>query len=144
MIHISQLQRDNILSAKKMWNSVPERNVVPHLATWNYVPNSRAKRLKAPTCKTVACFGGWCAWWPTFMAQGIKANPEGAPVIDGDEDRSVSQKLFGFPGLFIRRGRADADLEFQDKYIHDYLESSDWKIVMNRIDHMLKNSVVTL
>ena len=144
MIEVTQLQRDNAISAKEMWLTVPEANVVPRLATWNYYHDAKIKRPKAPTCKTIACFGGWCAWWPAFQAQGIKADPVGMPVIHENEDQSVCFTLFGVYRLFISRGRAEADESFKSRSKQEYEEASDWKIIMNRIDYLIQNTVVTL
>lgn len=94
----------NVESAQIMWASVPELNV--SLGSWRQTPDTGA-----PGCGTICCFGGWCAWWPEFMAQGVEATRGGAPCLVTKDQAytsvqdytAVSAMLFGEPGMFDTR-----------------------------------------
>ena len=122
-IKVTQRQRDNaLLMLHKYWPSVPEANVVPQLATWRY-DSARRK----PTCKTVACFGGWCAVVPEFQAQGARpVRGVGAPNVS-------SFDLFGEPGLFSSRGRFESDADFT---------GTDHELVTRRLQWLIAHSEV--
>lgn len=98
---VTQQQRDNLLEALNvMWPSVPKRNVARNLGYWR-----TGGETHPPDCHTIACFGGWCAWWPTFRAQGVCANWDGRPSLSGcDSANDVSRALFGYDYLFAPRG----------------------------------------
>ena len=134
MINVTQLQRSNILSAREMWLTVPEANVIEGLKSWR---KDVAIAHTAPTCDTLACFGGWCAWWPEFRAQGVVVNTFGSPRIHSLKDLFVDEELFGSRIMFNLRGLHVADKN------KSKAKWSDWRIVLNRIDHLIKNSVVT-
>jgi len=69
-IQVTAQQRANALDALNvMWPSVPPENVYPDLLDWR-----KAGHGTVPDCGTVACFGGWCEWWPPFREQ-MKLEP---------------------------------------------------------------------
>jgi hypothetical protein len=125
-------QRANTLEALNvMWPSVPEKNVYPSLADWR-----RGESNARPTCGTVACFGGWCAWWPGFRAQGIRPAYGGAPTSDaGGFSTDASEHLFGDEWLFCCRGHWLIPF-------HESEQISDHEIVTRRLRWLLKNSEV--
>ena len=127
---ITQRQRDNLTEAKKMWLSIPPENVAKGLNFWR---GEDCKSMSTPTCNTIACFGGWCAWWPEFIAQGITVNRYGEPSSLLEE--SPGFNLFGHDRLFTFRGGHKSD-----EHIND--DVSDWDIVMNRIKWAINNSKV--
>ena len=136
MIEVTQLQRDNLAIAKARWSTIPQRNVSTDLMTWRYRTLIDSHN-KPPTCDTIACFGGWCAWIPEFMEQGVKARTNGSPYLEGSSRESsedVSEALFGDRYMFSFRGdyKIDDDREY----------NSDWQIVMNRIDYLRYSSEV--
>ena len=137
MIEITHKQFKNLDEAKAMWSTIPERNVAERLSEWRNIRTD--KPSKAPTCKTIACFGGWCAYWPAFQEQGIHGSSVGSPtkVIQGTYLKvpEVSLMLFGVENMFVVRGYHP-----QDKIALP--ATSDWQIVMNRIDWMLENCFV--
>lgn len=114
----TQLQTwlSNVREARRMWNTIPPENVYTNLEGWNADNNDNA-----PTCKTIACFGGWCAWWPAFQKQGVKVGICGSPFItDGANHISspshvASYKLFGDYGMFSARLHNESPLS--DKMI---------------------------
>lgn len=128
MIEVTQQQRDNALDALHiMWPSVPPRNVYPRLTRWAKDTNG------APSCGAVACFGGWCAWWPAFQAQGVRATPFGPRMDAGEEwGDAVAHFLFGDRRLFWPRGAA-GDIKF---------EGTDHELVTHRLQELIKNSEV--
>lgn len=127
-IKVTQKQRDNLLEALNvMWPSVPPENVFPALAAFRSGDKFKAK----PTCGTVACFGGWCAWWPSFRAQGVRVNPDnvGAPMMGNSYwAAEVAEKLFGDYGLFMSR--------------LDHESGTDHEVVTARLKKLLANSEV--
>lgn len=126
-IKVTQQQRDNALEALNvMWPSVPSKNVVRGLQTWREDDEGAA-----PDCGTVACFGGWCAWWPTFRRQGVRTNSYGAPTHRRLLD--VSEFLFGDGDLFNVRSFHRADWIFN---------GTDHALVSNRLRWLIKNSTV--
>ena len=132
-IKVTAQQRTNAISAKEMWNSVPEKNVSTNLSSWREDRKSRTQ----PDCNSIACFGGWCAWWPAFQAQGVSVTTGGAPFMKSSSEAYVDQELFGEPGMFNPRRHHTAD---KNKNLSKW---SDWEVVMNRLDWLIKNSVVT-
>ena len=144
MIEVTQLQRDNAISAKEMWNSVPEKNVMPDLDTWRHFTMGESV---VPTCNTIACFGGWCAVWPPFQDQGVQPSRFGSPTIYNNNNNQreaygVDTMLFGVGGLFAGRGGHLIDNASRYKDSKAYKKISDWQIVMNRIDDLILNSVI--
>jgi hypothetical protein len=126
---VSQRQYDNIKDALEvMWPSVPEANVVPGLRRWReegwFLGN------KIPTCATLACFGGWCAWWPRFRAQGVRSAHSGAPVVcpDGHSSVEASRWLFGYDFLFSARA--------------PWERGTSHEIVRKRLENLLARAVV--
>lgn len=137
MKKVTALQMTNILDVRVMWLTVPERNVYPNLSYWrkHFELGGRETGLAtAPSCNTIACFGGWCAWWPAFMAQGVRAGLNGSPSIPRRMDSSPV--LFGHHKMFAPRGclHKEGGRKNDDK--------SDWQIVMDRINWMIANSEV--
>ncbi len=122
-------QRANTLDAlHNMWPSVPERNVSPGLKEYRHgeIKNTN------PDCDTIACFSGWCALWPPFVAQGI------APTVIGSAYHVASGGdgmlfLFGFSGLLLRRSSITIDAGFT---------GTDHACVTNRLKWLLENSEV--
>lgn len=142
MIRVSIKQRRNAVEARfKMWPSVPPENVSRGLSTWRTDQTNFR-----PDCDTVACFGGWCVWWPYFKAQGLHADAEGMPYINrtlGDRDLDdargtfVAHILFGQRELFFPRGDHPADPHpWDDDRITDH------ELVTRRLDWLIANSKV--
>jgi hypothetical protein len=128
MYIVTQQQRINLLEALNvMWPSVPQENVSYNLAAWRKDKGDHAgtaRTLKIPpTCGTVACFGGWCAWWPAFREQGVSADSDGVPNVSSEE-------LFGAPDLFTPHGNHPADIGF---------DGSDHELVSNRLRYVLRH-----
>lgn len=123
-------QRANTLEALNvMWPSVPPKNVYRQLADFR-----EGNRRTAPDCGTVACFGGWCAWWPSFVDQGIKVGCGGKPVIAGfDWAADASKHLFSYPQMFAGRDGHPADKRFT---------GTDHELVTHRLQWLLDNSEV--
>ena len=131
-IQVTAQQRANALDARdNMWPSVPEANVMPELASWRRGSDRGVK----PNCGTVACFGGWCAWWPAFRAQGVQVDScTGQPYAIGGPTGSVSLDLFGHYGMFYVSGaNADTDYGFQ---------GTDHELVTHRLNWLIENSEV--
>ena len=146
MIEVSELQRDNAISAKEMWLTIPEANVAVELDSWRQ-QIYKLDQDGNETCNTIACFGGWCAVHPAFIAQGIRASgASGAPFYaTGNpftDSLSVSKGLFGSRLLFAARGEHSSDRETKNNDSEAYAALSDWEVVMNRLDWLLRNSVV--
>lgn len=117
---ITRRQRANLRSALRMWATVPEENVLADLARWRGWPRAgEPERFERPDCGTRACFGGWCAWWPEFRAQGVKTDSDGMPIIPHRDAglSSVSTHLFGVSWLFFSR---TADSLFDRWIIHEF------------------------
>lgn len=129
-IKVTQQQRDNALDALlRMWPSVPTKNVYPGLLWW--------RKGEAPqnnvTCGTVACFGGWCAVYPKFVAQGVARDWCGTPSYRNGTDcgsvNSAALHLFGDDTLFIWRTDYDGP-------------GTDHEVVTRRLQNLIRNSVV--
>lgn len=138
IIRVTRKQRENLLDAMNvMWPSVPEANVYPKLDYWRRIVALSDKYQapdSEPTCNTVACFGGWCTWWPAFQEQGIKVSPNGAPQTqEGDNFLLVSRLLFGHDRMFHPRGDHPADGPFM---------GTDHQLVTRRLRWLLRNSEV--
>lgn len=139
-IKVTQQQRDNALEALNvMWPSVPEENVYPELERWR----NDLLRTKPPTCGTVACFGGWCAWWPPFVAQGIAVELDGRPVVAkfGSTTGALSSMtLFGESSLFDAR-YPNGEREWFDRLPRIECET-DHAHVTRRLQWLIENSEV--
>lgn len=128
-IKVTAQQRANAIEARDvMWPSVPSKNVATWLASWR-----KDSTHEVPTCGTVACFGGWCAWWPSFQAQGVTATPTGAPQLRDKQGAAVGKTLFGTEDMFLIRGDHTADIGFT---------GTDHILVTTRLNWLIKNSVV--
>ncbi len=128
MIQVTRQQRDNALDAlNNMWPSVPPENVAIQLRKWR-----EDDTATMPDCGTVACFGGWCAWWPAFRAQGVVAVGPGAPSHFPSGD-SVAHVLFGDYRIFYRRYHHESDSMFK---------GTDHELVTRRLKWLIKNSEV--
>lgn len=127
-ITVTRLQRANALDAlHNMWPSVPPKNVIKRLSWWTQFP-SKAQA----DCGTVACFGGWCAHWPNFKAQGVSVGVNGAPVMQNINN--VSEKLFGNRILFMQR--------LISEEIGKLATLTDHELVSHRLRELIKNSTV--
>ena len=125
-------QRANTLEALNvMWPSVPPENVINRLTWWRGSFGDAISPQKPPTCGTVACFGGWCAWWPSFNAQGVKVSRVGAPFVEDHLD--ADGFLFGDSSLFVSRGFYRSDRRFG---------GTDHQLVTHRLQWLLENSEV--
>jgi hypothetical protein len=122
MIYVTKRQRENALEALNvMWPSVPAKNVVLGLKWWRV-----GRGTEKPTCKTICCFDGWCAWWPNFKKQGVYASSSGYP--------GTSDFLFGVYGLSWGRGNwGETDTGFK---------GTDHELVTHRLKWLIKNSEV--
>jgi hypothetical protein len=131
MIRVTKQQRANAIEARDvMWPSVPPENVMPDLGAWR-----RGGRGK-PTCGAVACFGGWCAWWPSFRAQGVRADGKGMPTLRGISwGSNVCHELFGHSEMFMARGSATIDGAAS-------WALTDHELVMYRLNWLIENSQV--
>lgn len=131
MIIQTKQQRKNTLEALNvMWPSVPARNVSPDLVDFR-----KNDEETPPDCKTIACFGGWCAWWPGFVRQGVSVGDGGKPVIIGSVWASdAAQFLFGCANLFSGRGGVICDDDFH---------GSNHRLVTRRLQWLLENSRVS-
>lgn len=134
-IKVTAQQRANAVEALTvMWPSVPAANVAHKLSTWRAY---NEERNGPPTCGTHACFGGWCAWWPSFRTQGVTSDSTGAPVMGRAIDGGVARKLFGAKFLFdyrsfLRAHRADHNTELL----------TDHELVTHRLQWLIDNSEV--
>lgn len=130
MFPVSQQQRDNAIEALTvMWPTVPKENVAPGLLTWrmdNRDTDSIIQELNPPTCGSIACFGGWCQWWPSFRQQ-----------YDQKYYWSMfttARQLFGDGSLFEVRHSHEAD----GKAPH----LDDHALVSYRLKWLIQNSYV--
>lgn len=132
-IQVTAQQRANAIEARDvMWPSVPEANVSPGLYWWRDGIGAHKK----PDCGTVACFGGCCAWWPSFRRQGVVADPCGAAVVgssDGKLRPFADKHLFGDDHVFDPRRSHPADHGFN---------GTDRALVLNRLNWLTENSEV--
>jgi len=130
MIIQTKQQRENTLEALNvMWPSVPAKNVVERLKRWRDDADPEA----APDCGSIACFGGWCAWWPSFVSQGITVSMLGAPNFAGSV-YGADTLLFGDRCIFNSRGDHGADAHFT---------GTDHELVTHRLQWLLENSKVS-
>lgn len=130
-IKVTQQQRDNALEALNvMWPSVPPENVFPDLEFWR-----ETYGYAKPSCKTIACFGGWCAWWPAFRRQGVRAASCGAPTdrTGRASANEIGDQLFGDKAVFNVAGPHKADKGFK---------GTDHELVTNRLRWLIENSTV--
>jgi len=126
-------QIENIREAIKMWETVPPENVAPGLRFWRHDGALRDSHKEAPNCGTVACFGGWCAWWPAFLAHGIEAWAGGIPRLGPLTSVATSLELFGKADMFNAR-----DFNSMDRGMP--ARATDHAIVMNRLKKLLKRA----
>lgn len=132
-IRVTKQQRANAVEALEvMWPSVPDANVSDRLNTWT----AGDFDLRSETsCKTIACFGGWSARWPAFVAQGVSVNGYGEPILKSGGARAfhgryVARALFGDTRLFLWRQP------------HEYNADTDHEVVTKRLRDLIRNSVV--
>lgn len=154
MLKVTQQQRDNALYALNvMWPAVPPQAVAPALECWNIVakqagvsvwpvPAADISKLSEPEklsgntphCGTFACFGGFVAVDPYFVALGVERHPSsGAPQYKGLTAYNAAQALFGECYLFEPRGL----------YPTDRLEESDHEVVTLRLKALIAGSEVS-
>lgn len=146
---ITKQQRENLVEAiEVMWPSIPPENISHYLSDWrdDLDPigdddDSALPTIKSPDCNTIACFGGWCAWWPSFRAQGVFSTNDGVPSIGtswlGHESIDVSEELFGYRQMFYMNGHSDIDQELEN-----FEELNDKQIVQARLQFILDNSYI--
>ena len=130
-IQQTKQQRENTLDARYvMWPGVPPKNVARRLEFFR----EDGEEHLPPHCGTIACFGGLCAWWPPYRAQGVYTEPvNGAPRLSGIGSAfDVANKLFGQSELFDAVGEHPAD----DKSL------SAHENVTRRLNWLLENSEV--
>lgn len=144
---ITQRQMDNLHEALKMWDTIPEQNVAYKLGYWRSGGPSLPPRYTEPTCGTVACFGGWCAWWPAFREQGVRANDSGAPQICNDKGTEVAgydvaRVLFGHSTLFVPIGAFLMFDEDDNVIIEDSEFENDHAVLRHRLEYVINNSEV--
>jgi len=133
-IQVTAQQRANALDAlNNMWPSVPPENVKKHLSWWREDRESNHTNTP-PDCGAVACFGGWCAWWPAFRAQGVTSSSIGAPRLKGSPF-SVATVLFGDFTMFYPSGEHEGD--GGPKY-----RGTDHELVTKRLNWLIQNSEV--
>lgn len=75
-------------------------------------------------CRTVACFGGWAARWPSLVQQGLSLAVNGVPKYGNLTAYDVALPIFGDDQIFHPRGAHEADGLFY---------GSDHALVTNRI-----------
>ncbi len=131
---LTKKQTKNLKEALLMWETVPAGNVTRGLDHWRKEPYAQPDLSRAPTCNTIACFGGWCAHWPEFQRQGVRPAPvSGAPKIGNLDPVEVSELLFGHHQLFSARGNSELD----DAGIYSL---SDHEVITYRLNRLLKES----
>lgn len=123
MYEITVQQYENLNEALKMWATVPPENVSRNLCHWR---EKGDPLLEPPTCNTVACFGGWCAWWPAFMA---------FLVSDGIHDPGL---LFGVDWLFAMKD----GLSVPDELKENEFTGTDHDLVTYRLLYAFENTKV--
>jgi hypothetical protein len=127
-ITVTQQQRDNAIEALEvMWPSVPPENVIEGLNFWR---KYSGRDVEPVSCGTVACFGGWCAAYPKFSAQGIDFDTEGMPWKGRAHGCDVATYLFGEWRMFARRGVCDVDEGFT---------GTDHELVTHRLNWLIEN-----
>lgn len=132
-IRVTQQQRDNAHEALNvMWPSVPPQNVIKDLGAWREKPD------KPLDCGAAACFGGWCAVWPPFVAQGVtKGEFSGMPLAPGGAYLEAAEFLFGHDRMFYAR-RLSA-VEHIDK---SFSGGTDHELITHRLKWLIENSEV--
>lgn len=138
-IQVTAQQRANAIEARDiMWPSVSEKNVDRDLEDWRVGESSTA----APSCNSIACFGGWVEWYPKFRQQ----IPEGC-LKGGWSWSSVVELFHGplptmrisdgsqrmLPEIVNTRGYFPSDIGFT---------GSDHALVLRRLNWLIENSEV--
>jgi hypothetical protein len=133
-IKVTAQQRTNAIEARDvMWPSVPPENVYENLLHFgNGFGDVMPEKVD---CKTVACFGGWCAIWPEFARQGMVV-VRGIPCFGGHFGVDAAIGLFG-AGIFAVRGRFQHDDRFQ---LGGWI--TDHELVTRRLNWLIENSEV--
>ena len=124
-IKVTAQQRENAIEAiEVMWPSVPPENVSRYLMSFTLGDDDRT------SCRTVACFGGWCARWPGFIAQGARLDLYGNPSLGRHKGINVGQKLFGSHMLFMARewDEIGTDHEVVNTRLHNLISNSEVRI----------------
>lgn len=134
-------QRANTIEALEvMFPSIPPENIYKDFNWWR--KGRRSSASKPPTCRTVACIGGWCAWWPSFIEQGVYCDMDGAPkgIIKLPNSaffpvgsNEVAKILFGHLYFFDPRGDLEPDFDFK---------GTDHELIAHRLKWLLENSEV--
>jgi hypothetical protein len=120
-------QRKNVEIALWRWKSIPQKNV--DLDTWRMTGRRTKERAEEPpTCKTIACFGGWLPWMPEFRAQGVVPGMFGSPEMEGYAFTSqIAFRLFGDRDIF-----AAPQCHLQDDF-----GLTDHELVTRRLEALL-------
>ena len=127
-----QQQLENSKIALRRWMEVPRKNVYPELQGWTNEPQ------KSPDCGTLACFGGWVAVMPEFVAMGVRRDHAGRPVgLKTTTSDELAWLLFGDSNIFeVTSFTEDRETNYNDH-----------KVVKNRLKSNIKRlqaKVVTL
>ena len=108
-----QFWRANLETARLMMQTLPPEQV--DLRDWRD-PERREQvdgvqyAHDAPTNATIAGFGGWCAWNPTFRQLGVTAGQTGGQPLLNDLNlvgSQVAMYLFGSHTMFDARVRGE-------------------------------------
>lgn len=121
----TEQQLKNIRDALVWWQTVPEENVAERLSVFSQWDDP------ATNCKTVACFGGWCARWPGLIEQGLSLSYDGVPELKGScfyRGIPLGEYFFGDEAIWRRRGGHLADTGFF---------GTDHELVTNRLQYAL-------
>lgn len=102
-------QIENHLVAQAMMMDIPDKHIVQDLWAWVLKLSASGVIIEDPTphelgqfeCGSAACFGGWCAIHPHFIAQGVRRGPDGAPY---HQDMGAADHLFGSSLFLSRKG----------------------------------------
>ena len=123
-----QQQLANSKIALKRWMEVPRKNVSPGLMHWTDNTD------KAPDCGTVACFGGWLAVMPEFVAMGVSRTRNGRPDGFGQANPAALSVL-----LFGKSMFSMTSLEEDDE-----AKGNTHKVVQNRLKKNIKRLEVEM
>lgn len=128
-----------------MWPSVKPEQVSQNLGLWRSkkcgdeeeeIDSVEAYTIP-PACGTMACFGGHCAWWPAFRAQGVQVGTWGQPKLRATSELCpgggagvAAELLFGDELMFKTRWSHPADPAPGSE---DDETISDHELVANRL-----------
>ena len=127
-MNTEQQHIENTEAAISFWATVPPETVITDLKSFRECMHD----VEAPSCDSMACFGGWLPYAEHFANLGLVRDDYGAPQLTHQPNLSlsgVSFALFGCELLF--EPRADVDPK-------EYSTASDHRIVTNRLLANLK------